>query len=418
MDKDKKRILFYGDSPVANTGFAQVSKNVLDKLYKTGKYEIDIVGINHMGTYYDQKAYPYRIFSPDHHTDTYGIGALQDILSRFKYDYLFILNDPGFCTDELIAYLDGMRKNQGFKIVYYSPVDTDFFFKKLWDSLSFADRIVLYADFAKELVSKVATAEEMKKVRVINHGCDLDFMPVPVDKKKVIRKGLGLKDKDFFIISVNRNQWRKDIARLMYAFLLFNKQRPDSFLYIHAKNKDYGGNLSAQLGNAALHAGLDPMKVDCIKIASGELEDISRGALSTIFGSADLFVSATKGEGWGLTTTEAFRLKVPVIVPRNTSNTEIVGPDEKRGYLAECGTTPSEWGVDYGFSEGWRPLTNVDSLVEKMIRVYDNREEAKKKAAKAYKWSEKHSWDIVNREWVKLFEELDKECIKQEETRA
>ena len=49
MQLPKRKVLVWADSPTVATGFAQVSRNVLKELYKTGEYKFDMVGINFYG---------------------------------------------------------------------------------------------------------------------------------------------------------------------------------------------------------------------------------------------------------------------------------------------------------------------------------------------------------------------------------
>ncbi len=88
----KIRILAYCDSPTCATGFSTVSRNIFEGLYKTGKYEIDILGINYWG---DPHEFPYRIWpvgtNPD--KDPYGRKKVCNMIPRMEYDVMFFLQD-------------------------------------------------------------------------------------------------------------------------------------------------------------------------------------------------------------------------------------------------------------------------------------------------------------------------------------
>ena len=56
---EKIKVLAYMDSPTCATGFGTVSRNILTGLYNTGRYDIDIFGINYWG---DPHNYPFRIW--------------------------------------------------------------------------------------------------------------------------------------------------------------------------------------------------------------------------------------------------------------------------------------------------------------------------------------------------------------------
>jgi glycosyltransferase involved in cell wall biosynthesis len=106
--------------------------------------------------------------------------------------------------------------------------------------------------------------------------------------------------------------------------------------------------------------------------------------VNLIYNSADVVVSTTVGEGWGLSTVEAMATKTPVIFPNNTALTEIIGED--RGYLVRSGETPNDYIVMPNDNEVPRPITDVMHMAETLMHVYDNREEAAAKAEVAYKW--------------------------------
>ena len=81
MDR-KIKVLALCDSHTVATGFAQVSRNILNGLAKTGKYDIDILGINFQGQYYDRDKFLYKIFpaNPNGDGDMYGRALLMDAL--------------------------------------------------------------------------------------------------------------------------------------------------------------------------------------------------------------------------------------------------------------------------------------------------------------------------------------------------
>jgi len=111
-------------------------------------------------------------------------------------------------------------------------------------------------------------------------------------------------------------------------------------------------------------------------------------------------------------TTEAMACKTPVVMPNNSSTTEIIGAKEERGYLVDSGNTPSLNTVLFQDNDIVRPLTDIDSLTAKWKEVYDNREEALEKAEKAYEWLQKHTWDIVAKQWEELFDKAYKESCQ------
>ena len=125
-------LLYWGDTPTVPTGFGNVALNILKRLYATGKYDIDIVGINYGGDPYDLNKYPYKIYPAVHalandanlKNDVYGYRKVVDLATTGRYDVIFILNDL-FIVNRVMPYLLDVQKKlpkeKKFEIVYYFP---------------------------------------------------------------------------------------------------------------------------------------------------------------------------------------------------------------------------------------------------------------------------------------------------------
>ncbi len=93
------KILCYMDSPTVATGFGTVARNVLENLYKTGKYEIDVYGINYHGQPHN---FSYNIWpAADHQSgDPYGRKKFCHFAVQHDFDILFLIQDT-FIVDFL-----------------------------------------------------------------------------------------------------------------------------------------------------------------------------------------------------------------------------------------------------------------------------------------------------------------------------
>jgi len=91
MDK-KIKVLAYCDSPSCATGFGTVSRNIFQALYETGRYDIDVLGINYWG---DPHNFPYRIWpvGTNQDRDPYGRKKVCNMIPQMEYDLLFFLQD-------------------------------------------------------------------------------------------------------------------------------------------------------------------------------------------------------------------------------------------------------------------------------------------------------------------------------------
>jgi glycosyltransferase involved in cell wall biosynthesis len=404
---DKIKVLAYCDAPTCATGFGTVSRNIFEGLYRTGRYEIDILGINYWG---DPHNFPYRIWpvgtNPDR--DPYGRKKICNMIPQMEYDLLFFLQDT-FILDflpELITHLKD--KSKKFRSICYYPIDG--IPKEQWiKNVSVCDTIVSYSEFGKK--ESYRMFPELKEgVKVIPHGVNFnDYHVLPPDEVNNFKQHYFGEHKDKFIFTnLNRNQQRKDIPRTIHAFKKFKEQIPNSLLYLHMAIHDQGWNLAEVCKSFGLDTTSDVIFPSNFDPGRG----YPRQIVNLVYNCSDCIISTTLGEGWGLSWSEAMATKTPIIMPRNTALEEAISDD--MGYLVNSGTNAGLFTVLPHDNEVIRPLVDVDDLVEKMIHVYNNRDEAKQKADKAYDWARLNlDWQgPIASEWVKIFDEAHEDYRK------
>ena len=183
--------------------------------------------------------------------------------------------------------------------------------------------------------------------------------------------------------NLNRNQQRKDIPRTLLAFKEFKRRRPNSVLYLHMATKDQGWDLAEVCKGMGLQLNEDVLMPGA---NFGPNAGFPIQVVNQIFNASDVVISTTVGEGWGLSTVEAMACRTPLIFPRNTALTEIIGANEERGYLVASGETPNDFTVLPNDNEILRPLASATEMADKLIMVHDNRDDASAKADAAYSW--------------------------------
>jgi D-inositol-3-phosphate glycosyltransferase len=408
--KEKVRVLAYCDAPTCATGFGTVSRNILSGLYATGRYEIDILGINYWG---DPHNFPFRIWptGTNAEKDPYGRKKVFSMIPRMEYDILFFLQDS-FILDFLPELHKYLRDNgKKFRSICYFPVDGEP--KAEWmHNVNACDYVVAYSKFGEAEARKMFP--QMKPMEVIPHGANTtDYCPMPQKDVQAFRAQYfgSLADK-FVITNLNRNQQRKDIPRTIAAFAKFRQQVPDSILYLHMAKKDQGWDLP----EIVKAYGLDISKDVIFPENFGPNQGYPRQIVNMIYNISDVVVSTTLGEGWGLSWIEAMAAKTPVIMPGNTALVENI--DEDKGYLVKSGTNASLYTVVPHDNEVVRPLVDVDDMVEKLLDVYNNREEAKRRAENAYAWIKtKMDWATgVVPQWTALFDKAYADLLSGEPT--
>lgn len=420
ISTDKKIKIFWYSDFLCKTGFGNVAQAIVSRLLKTGKYEFDILGINHVGVPYNSSDSPFYEFkdipiwpasaSPDPSESIYGYKKLVNLLTIREYDIVFIMQDAfNLCPVERL--FEDLRKIKNFKYILYFPVDGDFNPEWYTKAVQVADYPVTYTLYGKKEVNKIDTVSDLK---VIYHGVDTKvFKPFESDLvRKNFRKNYFKVDDDCFIISnINRNQFRKDLVGSILSFVKFYEKYPDSnaILYLHCNSKDTAGYDLEHIKNTYIPCHLRS------KIIYPDLKLMGRhglpeNVLSGIYASSDLLISTSLGEGWGLSTTEAMACKTPVLVPNNTAFTEIVGENEERGYLVDSGEDDNKVWFLYDNNQ-IRPRVNYNQMADKIKYVLDNKEEVKSKTEVAYDWVKKYDWDNIVIEWDNLFSVVYKEKL-------
>lgn len=461
------RILVLADSPTAATGFAQVSRNILNRLAKDPKYYIDVIGINYAGDPYDSEKFPYKIYPamPQGYIDMFGRDRLISALAGKQqgltgpWDIIFTIQDHFIIEGMGVRYPFAQQvmvtrelwkrtvsPNMWFKWIAYFPVDAPV--KENWvtKSVMLPDYPVAYCNYGrKELLKygdkdveinfnlKMEDSGDNKKgtiiakplqdrMSVIPHGVDFnDFYVLSKKEIKEFRKGYWsgqVKDDTYLVVNISRNQPRKDIPRTMMAFAEFKKQVPNSHLYLHMQNSDVGGTIDEYARIFGLKPGEDYSLPHGFDAGQGYSIDI----VNKIYNAANLCITTTLGEGWGFVSSESMATKTPLVAPNITSFEDILGAgyhapgelnkwlgdggwDKVRGIPVEAGSTDSEW-VCFGASdnERIRPLTNVKDLVDKMVWAYKNPKKVEAIVERAYKWVQDYGWESIVEKWVDLID--------------
>jgi len=406
---EKIKVLGYCDSPTAATGFGTVSRNVFEALQKTGRYQIDVLGINYWG---DPHNFPYRIWptGTNAQKDPYGRQKVSNMIPQMDFDILFLLQDS-FIMEFIPKLMDHLRKHRAkpFKSIVYYPVDS--IVKQLWaNNIAPADYLVAYSEFGKNETLKRINRPD---IEVIPHGVNTaEYHPLPEADVAAFKKQYFGQYADYFIITnVNRNQQRKDIPRTIIAFKEFRKIVPKSLLYLHMAMKDQGWDLA----EVCKSYELDVTKDVVFPKNFGPNQGYPRQVLNLLYNCSDVVVSTTLGEGFGLAWMEAMGAKIPVIMPANTMLPEFITEDT--GWLCKSGSTSSLWTTIQFDNEVPRPLADVDNLVEILVEIYNNPKEAKRRAENAYRWvNAKMDWQkSIASMWVKLFDKAYMLMQKEQE---
>lgn len=402
------KVLALGDY-CCSTGFSTVMSNIMRQLHATGKYDIDVVGINYDGNPYDTDKFPGKVYpalsiANMHLNDPYGRQKALDLLGAGDYDIFFMVNDT-FIAQTFINEVNETKValQKKFSTILYFPVDCQPKEEWITKCVGLIDFPVVYTDYGRRITCDLDPSVA-SRLKVLYHGTNTkEFFPIE-DGEAVANFRYnyfaGKADGKFLITNVNRNQVRKDPMRnFMVLNELRSRGRENAVLYLHMAHDDAGGNLLIM----ADHFNFK-LQEDFI-LPSPRVFTVNRGipveALNLIYNASDALLSTTLGEGWGLSITEAMATKLPIVAPNNTSLTEIL--DNNRGYLAASGNTPSLWNtLGAGDLERLRPLLDVESAADQIERIMDGE---LPDLEGAYEWAVNLSWDNICKEWEQIFDQ-------------
>lgn len=399
----KTNVVAYLDSPTCATGFGTVSRNILTGLHETGRYNINVLGINYWG---DPNSSPFPIWpvGTNPERDPYGRKKVVNMIPRMMKEetILFFLQDTFILN--FLPELQNYLKTQGkdFRSICYFPIDG--VPKEQWiHNVNACDNLIAYSEFGKAEAEKACPV--VKPMSIIPHGVNTSdyFLMNEPDIAQFRQQYFGAVSDKFIWCNVNRNQQRKDIPRTIAAFAEFKKHVNDSILYLHMAQKDQGWNLPEVVRSYGLTISEDIIFPEKF----GPNQGYPRNIVNMIYNACDCVLSTTLGEGFGLAWIEAMATNTPIIMPNNTAMPEFI--DANKGYLVKSGTNSSLFTTIPNDNEIIRPLVDVDDLVKTMLDVYNNKEEAKRRADNAYNWvTTNMDWkNNIVPQWIELFDEVN-----------
>ena len=167
---------------------------------------------------------------------------------------------------------------------------------------------------------------------------------------------------------------RKAPQVLLRAYARAFDRQDGVLLLLKITNRDPGIDVRAEIDRLGLLAEAPPIAV----IYNQELPAHQMGSL---YRSCDCFVLPTRGEGWGMPILEAMACGLPVIATQWSGPTEFL--NSGNGYpLRVARKVPARAKCPYYVGFRWAE-PDLDHLVDLMRHVYEHREEAAARGARA-----------------------------------
>lgn len=183
--------------------------------------------------------------------------------------------------------------------------------KRLVAALTMATRVFAVSNSLKQLA--VALGIPDAKVRVVGNGVDLSrFKPVPRDEA---RQSLALPADAPILISVGGLVERKGFHRVIDCLPALAARFPNA-IYLVVGGGSPEGDMTDELKRQAQRLGLSDRVLFTGPVAPGDL--------SQWLSAANVFVLATRNEGWANVFLEAMACGLPVVTTDVGGNPEVV----------------------------------------------------------------------------------------------
>ncbi len=421
------RILWVSAGHFFETGYGNMSRDILGYLQDQG---YDVYSMSNQITVGMSRGYIMieGIKTIPMGKDGFYRDILHSVILRYKPDLIMSLWDVWIWYDirTKINFWRLLKDKLGedmVKWIPYIPIDA-----KLWKGSSIVK--VLEEAYHMVAMSKFGYNELLKFFR----KSDITLIPHHVDTKVFYPKSYSeaveelddfLKEKgalqkpieealpenNFKLIFVGENiSERKDIPRLLRAFKIFleivkqnYKDNKDIKLILRTNPEPTPGN------SFDLISIIEKLEISKNIVIFGE--KMPAQYLNDLYNISDIYVSASRGEGFGIPIVEAMATQKPAVLPDNSAHIEHIKDDdgrETKGWLAKC---DNESEVLWTESLQDYPIIDPLDFAMKLYKAYvdwkeNNAKEIKEKGKNALEYAKSLDKEKILPKWKELVEKL------------
>jgi len=390
------RVLWLGDA-CCSTGFARCTHTACDALYEAG-HEVTVLGVNYFGR--PRHGYPYDIWPPfdptDHGHDPHGAARLPSMIERVNPDVVVILNDawniPGYL--EAIGAGKNSTSPPPPPVIAWLAADAR---NQIGAGLNGLAHVITWTQFA---VDEFRAGGYEGESSIVSLGVDHGIFK-PQDRSEARRKACPAKlPEDAFIVGVvGRNQPRKrlDLTLAYFSKWITRESIDNAYLYLHVAPTGSDGCDLTRLIHYHKLSGRVVLSNPSVS------HGVSDEMLAAIYGSFNVYLTTTQGEGWGLPALEAMACGIPCIVP----NWSGLGEWTRSAVMkVPCTSTALNAPMnDLAYTIGG--VMDEEGAVKALGDMYRSEGARRVYNRAGLKLSSTLSWDRTGSEFVKVLESLD-----------
>lgn len=429
------RLLCLCDSPTVHTGFGRVAQSLIRR-WKPHFHRIDIYAINHDGDTpmpdSEWTAPAIRLLRPRH--PWYSTESLQRFLNLIlsgEYTHVWIMQDL------FLLYPNGFPgafrqvcQKVGVRSLLYYPVDGPL--DPEWtDMLRAVDVPVAYTGYGSHEAHRALnlrlrnpptdgdpSADSSKALRPVDdalrdqidfhipHGVEGWFSRQNTDRMAVRKELFGdwVKPDDFLMVNVNQNSRRKAVWSSLAVLARMKEQCHrndfDAKLLLHCPPvfdgidlESIGRQLGLKYGVDWAHTGATWTRSNYPQWPDEKIRDL--------YHAADLNITTSLGEGWGLSITESLATGCPVAAPEHTACEWImdrwldgIGTGDVIGLPANHPIVVGESRLRYAVSP-----EAAESVIADWRECYPSHRVQTLDRHRVWL-----SWDLIAKQWIQLME--------------
>lgn len=300
------RILWSSNAPWARTGYGNQTALVTPRLKAAGHdvglfawYGMEGGVLNWAG----MPVYPKAVHG-------FGVDVMGAHAAHFRADIAITLIDAWVMDPDLWS-----RAAPDMRWVPWFPIDMEPAPPVIVRKVANAFQGIVYSHFAERECQRAGL-----DVRYVPHGVDTAvFRPMPRDDA---RAKLGWPKDRWVAAMVAANKGtpsRKSFPEVFEAFGVFGKRHVDAMLYVHTSPDTVAGGLDLR----ALAEATGTQKIVAFPDQYNMLIGLGDEYMRAVYSAADVLLSPSMGEGFGIPIMEAQACGCPVITGDWTSMTEL-----------------------------------------------------------------------------------------------
>ena len=414
-----------------NTGYATYGREVLSRLYNSGKYEL-----GEHASYIEHndpriQNLPWTVYAnlPDSNSEEdknnylskpsnqFGEWRFDDICIDMKPHIVMDIRDFWMCSHE---YRSPLRPYYNWAIM---PTVDAYPQNEEWlCTYADADGVFTYQDWSKNILDHEGGGR-IKTLGAASPAAAPEFVPLD---QEAIKNHMGLNDK-MIIGTVMRNQRRKLFPDLFasFRFLLDETGREDVLLYCHTSYPDMGWDLPKLLLQYNLTSKVlftykckdckhifpnyfNDVITDCPKCGnlSASFVSVQEGAsnkdLSVIYSLFDIYVQYANSEGFGMPQLEAAACGVPVVAVDYSAMSDAIRKLGGEPIPLAALSLELETGCFRAVPDNNSLIKYLTGFIGLDIEVRQNMRVAARQA-----YLKHYNWDVTAQRWGQYFDNVD-----------